>query len=534
MCESSLHDMCPKSPDDFVPTRLLKIELSDDGQVFARLIDASLEAHTKWAALSYMWGGDQEFKTTGPTLSMMREPFSIERLPKTLRDAVDVCLGLGLEHLWVDCLCIVQDDADDLAQELATMPLIYQRAWVTISASTGSNVSEGFLHDRGYRTVDSEVPILLRYLAKDGLSTGAIVLSEAEDAGIARQATLPIHDRAWYVHTLRTQLTCQTCNDFLCQIRTYQERRLSPRLLDFTASNMTFICRTGSYVHGAHPMLWDSSHSNESDWLGQQHIVPCVESQDLPEWHTIVGNYATRKLTFAGDKLRAIAAFADLYKTRTKQSYVAGCWKETLVHDLCWVINTPFLRGPNCCLMPRPLEYRAPTWSWAAVDLQDHLDFKFAEDNLRWSVRERCVMAADAVVLDVGLEQEPPNTTYGQIYSGYLKIEGLALRTTWHYNQEPGLMLNADLVTTSRDAIEAGWADDYDACVRVTALLLTRGDSTYHKIEHFVFGLLLAEVAPGIYQRVGTFHSSVSGRQEHTMDTRQIAKDFKRQTLTIV
>jgi hypothetical protein len=260
-----------------------------------------------------------------------------------------------------------------------------------------------------------------------------------------------------------------------------------------------------------------------------------LESQDLPEWHVIVKNYAPRKLTFPGDKLKAIAALADLYKTRTKQTYIAGLWRETLVQDLCWVVNTPFLRGPRSCLMPRPFEYRAPTWSWAAIDLQEHLHFGFAENNLRWSFKERCEMIADAKVLDVALEQEPPNTTYGQIHSGHLTLQGLALTTTWFYNQKPGLTLNADQVNTSRDAVESGWADDYDAHAEVTVLLLTKGESTYHKIEHFIFGLLLVEVAPRIYQRVGTFHSSVSGRVNvDSIDTGQIVKGFRRQTFTII
>jgi hypothetical protein len=196
-CQSD-HVKCPKSSGHFVPTRLLQIE-HNDGKVFARLIDAFSEAHTKWAALSYVWGGDQEFKTTVSSISTMRESFSIEKLPQTLRDAVDVCRGLGLQYLWIDCLCVIQDDVDDLAQELAIMPQIYQQAWVTISASTANNVSEGFVHDRGYKTANSKAPISLAYRAKDGVSTGAIILAEADDAGTGRQTALPIHDRAWYV-----------------------------------------------------------------------------------------------------------------------------------------------------------------------------------------------------------------------------------------------------------------------------------------------------------------------------------------------
>ena len=48
-------------------------------------------------------------------------------------------------HLWVDALCIIQDDDRDKAVEIAKMPLIYSQAAVTIVASRSANVHDGFL-----------------------------------------------------------------------------------------------------------------------------------------------------------------------------------------------------------------------------------------------------------------------------------------------------------------------------------------------------------------------------------------------------
>jgi RNA polymerase subunit RPABC4/transcription elongation factor Spt4 len=156
-CRSS-HKLCSTASDNFTPTRLLKIQTSGT-LTSVSLIDPLPAEHVKWAALSYVWGGDQMFKTTLSSLSRMNEEFPIQRLPRTLHDACLVCRELGLEHLWVDCLCIIQDDASDLARELAVMSKIFQRAWVTISASTAFSARDGFLHNRGYEPRNNHIAI---------------------------------------------------------------------------------------------------------------------------------------------------------------------------------------------------------------------------------------------------------------------------------------------------------------------------------------------------------------------------------------
>ena len=72
----------------------------------------------------------------------------MEDLPATMRDAVIVTEKLGIMNLWIDALCIVQDDTIDKAREIAQMPLIYSQAIVTIAASRASGVEKGFLHDK--------------------------------------------------------------------------------------------------------------------------------------------------------------------------------------------------------------------------------------------------------------------------------------------------------------------------------------------------------------------------------------------------
>jgi hypothetical protein len=325
--------------------------------------------------------------------------------------------------------------------------------------------------------------------------------------------------------------------------RTYQERRLSARLLDFNNVGMVFTCRTGAKCQGARSLLWAARGSLK--WKEQQDQIPCLDSQELPDWHAIVRAYAPRKLTFPGDKLKAIAALADIYEKKTEHTYIAGLWEESLVHDLCWVIDVK--EGPQGTTSghnwePRPPEYRAPSWSWAAAEIHEDSLFYFLDEGPDSFVRRTLGMETDAVILHVDLQQPQlgsflsRNTTYGQILSAYLIIEGFTSSANWHYNDlisSSSLTLHEYDTITTRDALEVGWSNDEVACMPVTALILTRWVDSYEAdTDYYIFGLLLVEVSEHTYRRVGTFRSwsdnpPIGGFSDLT-------KAFQRRTLTIV
>ncbi|KAK0752817.1 heterokaryon incompatibility, partial [Schizothecium vesticola] len=94
-------------------------------------------------ALSYVWGADPEpLVSTVESIGLLCQPGSLEesselgrRLPKTIRDAMTVTRELGTRYLWVDRLCIVQDDPVQKPSLLAAMAAIYGNASVTLIAA---------------------------------------------------------------------------------------------------------------------------------------------------------------------------------------------------------------------------------------------------------------------------------------------------------------------------------------------------------------------------------------------------------------
>lgn len=70
------------------------------------------------------------------------------RLPKTIQDAVEVSRKLKVKYIWVDALCICQDDNDEWARESAKMASIYSNAYVTIAAAGAEDVNSGCFLER--------------------------------------------------------------------------------------------------------------------------------------------------------------------------------------------------------------------------------------------------------------------------------------------------------------------------------------------------------------------------------------------------
>lgn len=102
----------------------------------------------KYSALSYCWGETDTLQATTKSLAQLQARISPQLLPTTLRDAIYATRQLGIQYLWIDALCIVQDDAEDWACEAVRMREIYANASVTLSANDACDSSEGLFRSR--------------------------------------------------------------------------------------------------------------------------------------------------------------------------------------------------------------------------------------------------------------------------------------------------------------------------------------------------------------------------------------------------
>lgn len=64
-------------------------------------------------------------------------------IPRTISDAIQLVKDIGQRYLWVDSLCIVQDDDNDKHGQLPIMDNIYSNAELVIIAAAGSDANAG-------------------------------------------------------------------------------------------------------------------------------------------------------------------------------------------------------------------------------------------------------------------------------------------------------------------------------------------------------------------------------------------------------
>lgn len=97
--------ICGTNSTPSLPRRVLDVKNAQ-----LRLFEPKNGTKRHWVALSHCWGNTNTFKTTLDTLEPFKRGIDWEALPKTLKDAVKVTRALGVDYLWIDSLCIIQDD----------------------------------------------------------------------------------------------------------------------------------------------------------------------------------------------------------------------------------------------------------------------------------------------------------------------------------------------------------------------------------------------------------------------------------------
>lgn len=334
------HPRCSQPNAIFHPSRL--IHCADmNGQLQLREYDEMVpdSSPIRYVALSYCWGSSALFKTTRTNIDRLKQRFSLSDLPKTIQDAIRVTQRLGIPYIWIDALCIVQDDAADWEKESGMMADVYSNAHVTLAALSAAPVTEGFLHLRRSpvrltRTWSGGNGVTTVLVAQEKIRTGLHASSLQDDwspvLGIQEGDYDPVQKRGW------------------C----FQEEILSRRFLAYSRHEIQWSCRT-ELVCQCRPLDYDGNPGA---------ITQTRNLQDNPFqfWAEMLPFYSNRSLTFPNDKLPAISGLARQIQRVTSADYVAGIWLNDLKRSLNW--------KPQDDITSCPATYRAPSFSWASID----------------------------------------------------------------------------------------------------------------------------------------------------------------------
>lgn len=307
----------------------------------AILVDDNIPS--QYACLSHCWGtGQQILKTTTKNVDSRRsDGIALNDLPRTFQDAAVTCLRLGIDHIWIDSLCIIQDSLADWQSQASRMADIYENCIINIAATKADSPSSGC-----FSWVDD--------------SFVGEPLPGYEDLYIRRSTPTP----QFLEFNTRLRSREAEIDDWpaLCRGWIYQELCLSPRVVHFGAQEIIWQCC--SYIY---------KQSNGKGLHGfEKYRNPATILFRSPqilqaEWYRYVSTYSTRDLTYSKDRLPAIAAIAKrLLALRSNDQYLAGLWKETLLNDLLWTNVTSQSKGEwRSTYVDCEDPSRLPTWSWA-------------------------------------------------------------------------------------------------------------------------------------------------------------------------
>jgi hypothetical protein len=197
---------------------------------------------------------------------------------------------------------------------------------------------------------------------------------------------------------------------------TMQERSLSTRMVHFCQNKMFFECR-GCLQSEENEPVQESDVINSTLWPRN----PSTSYDELHQhWQLFVGEYTSRNLTVSTDRLPAIQSVAEEMAAVTGQKYIrfAGMWQSHLRHELLWYVMMGNAKRPDA--------WRAPSWSWAAVEGQISLwqrDFRNSQQSLPETLLG-CLSLHPLEVLEVDEEYPDPRSTN----PGFLKVKSLTKR----------------------------------------------------------------------------------------------------------
>ncbi|KAI1417299.1 heterokaryon incompatibility protein-domain-containing protein [Hypoxylon sp. FL1857] len=346
---TAAREALPRVPT--LPARVVDVGRRD-GKI--KLVEGNGRAQ-KYLCLSHCWGKQQITTTTQSTLAERMLEIRTEDLSKTFAEAIDMTRRFEIDYIWIDSLCIIQDDSEDWERESVRMASIYRNAYLTIAATKSSSGDGGlFAHTPDFE-VSGTTPSGEDYYL---VFRERIHHDLTADGGTPH---FPLMRRAWV----------------------YQERMLSQRVLHFGYYEIFWECSTKvccecgnvdslGYM-GTIPIpiprkmmasaLESLGRTLSGNWTNRE-WVESARYFIARMWRSMVTIYTALNLTIASDCLPALGGVARTFAEKRKSPYLAGLFEDSLLDDLLWITFS--------CMKTRLSKWRAPSWPWASVDA--HID----------------------------------------------------------------------------------------------------------------------------------------------------------------
>ncbi|CAF9916082.1 hypothetical protein IMSHALPRED_002967 [Imshaugia aleurites] len=363
------HD-CTPTPFQFNPG--FKLRLID----VKRRCVVDPPPHPRYVALSYVWGNSVQVTLKEKHDARLRKEGGLSDhyadIGTTIKDAMYLCERLDEQYLWVDGLCIQQDDEEDRARQINSMNQIYSCAVFTIVVSpctsplgaldstilTSSKAAGG---DNAYAPIPGVRP-----------SSRSVIQHEAEILGLN------------LITAQRPYLASVSKSKWSSRGWTYQEKILSKRLLIFTPYQTFFQC--GQAIFYEDTVLERTSNSPDIDISQEEGLAfryhlskPTADMSPLRKYSTCVQGYTCRDLTRQDDGLNAFQGVLNILRLDFSDDFHWGLPESIFDVAVTWMYGNHY---------PERRRPEFPSWSWLGWREGLHNNLMICTGDTRSIIRE--------------------------------------------------------------------------------------------------------------------------------------------------
>ena len=414
-----------------------------------------------YTTLSHCWGAGVYCKTTTANLAFRRVSLNPSTLPRTFYEAALITQALGMRYLWIDALCIIQDDTADWEKEAAGMAAVYQGSALTIAASAARDGSLGCFVEPDAQTGrfrDPDDP------AKRDARRPAFLSHPTQSVGSQPRPVTPAvalrrpprHNHMSHRLLISEGISADDATfrePLLLRAWTVQERLLSPRIAHFTATELlwecaaTFRCQCGRLQDLASsddirplrlpPLMSQAALSSSPLWQWRQ------RSDLVRLWFRLVEMYSNRNLTFPSDRFPALSGLARTFRDRGMGTYLAGHWAiDDDDDDYLW-LSLVWRPAKSDIWGHRPRPAVAPSWSWAYLGAPVYFPGLMLTDEERGAQRRHVTIHAYDCVPATADE-------FGRVAAGCLLVEGRLAR---HVAEQDATVSSTDGAAVSSESV---------------------------------------------------------------------------------
>lgn len=353
------HDNAPH-----LPTRVIKVTAVPNSFgsscILAKLFVTGGSCG-QYLTLSHRWSSAKSFQLIKENFRTFLEGIPNASCSPTFNHAICMTKLLGFEYLWIDSLCIIQDDDEDLKSEISRMGEIFENAACMLAAvdTVQPDGSDSGLFDR---TIPGPPAAYLQCSGweEDSPSLQDTSTQDAQDiAPFTDELGLKIaNPQGW--HIVRH-------SKWHGRGWVMQERMLSRRTIYFTKYKLLWDCRQSNGDEDRHGSIHWSSHRNMPGDYHQQCIRRPGWSEDqssFQQWSWLVEEYSKCQLSKETDRPLAIAGISRKFQSRMGAKIEQGILLDVdgscVLSSLLWIAESRD-RGQF-------REFSSPSWSWMGLN----------------------------------------------------------------------------------------------------------------------------------------------------------------------